>query len=138
MLLLAWLPAAAFALDFRSVSVPKGIMFDAPSASSKKLFVVSEFYPVEVIVDLGAWVKVRDKTGELAWIESKNLSARRTVLATENADVRVAADTSSNVAFRVEKDVALELLESAGNGWIKVRHRDGDMGYLSAAQVWGL
>ncbi len=135
---LVLLPAAAYALDYRSVSVPRGVLFDAPSASAKKLFVVSQFYPVEVIVDLGGWVKVRDKTGELAWIDSHQLASKRTVLALDAADVRGTADASAPVVFRIEKDVALELLESAGNGWIKVRHRDGLTGFILSSQVWGI
>jgi SH3-like domain-containing protein len=133
------LPAAAFALDYRSVSVLRGVMYDAPSANSKKLFVVSQFYPVEVIVDLGAWVKVRDKTGELAWIESKNLVTKRTVLAIDRADVRESADAAASVVFRVDRDVALELVEpGGGHGWIKVRHHDGATGFIMANQVWGI
>jgi SH3-like domain-containing protein len=136
--LLAWLPAAAYALDYRSVSVPRSVLYDAPSANAKKLFVVSQFYPVEVIVDLGGWVKVRDKTGELAWIDSRQLAPKRTVLALDAADIRGSADASAPVVFRVEKDVALELVESAGNGWIKVRHRDGLVGFILSSQVWGI
>lgn len=137
-LLLALLPAAAFALDYRSVSVPRGVLYDAPSASGKKLFVVSQFYPVEVIVDLGAWVKVRDKTGELAWIDSRQLAPKHTVLALDAADVRGSADTAAPVVFRVDRDVAMELVEPAGNGWIKVRHRDGLTGFMLSSQVWGI
>ena len=136
--LLALLPAAAFALDYRSVNVPRGVLYDAPSANGKKLFVVSQFYPVEVIVDLGAWVKVRDKTGELAWIDSHQLAPKRTVLALDAADVRGAADAVAPVVFRIDKDVALELIEPAGNGWIKVRHRDGLIGFILSSQVWGI
>ncbi len=137
-LLLALLPAAAFALDYRSVSVPRGVLYDAPSANGKKLFVVSQFYPVEVIVDLGGWVKVRDKTGELAWIDSHQLAAKRTVLVLDATDVHGAADAAAPVVFRVDKDVALELVEVAGNGWIKVRHRDSSTGFILSSQVWGI
>lgn len=137
-LLLALLPTAVLALDYRSVSVTRGVMYDAPSASGKKLFVVSQFYPVEVIVDLGAWVKVRDKAGELAWIESRNLATKRTVVAVERADIHETADAGGSVVFRVDKDVALDMIEPAGNGWVKVRHRDGATGYVLSSQVWGL
>lgn len=137
-LLSALLPAAAFALDYRSVSVPRGVLYDAPSANGKKLFVVSQFYPVEVIVDLGGWVKVRDKTGELAWIDSHQLAAKRTVLVLDATDVRGSADAAAPVVFRVDKDVALELVEQAGNGWAKVRHRDGASGFILSSQVWGI
>ena len=135
---LALLPAIASAADFRSVAVPRAPMLDAPSASGKKRFAATQFYPVEIIVNLGAWVKVRDKTGELAWMESTQLAAQRTVIALDQADVFTAADASSAVVFRVEKDVALEWLQPAANGWVKVKHKDGLTGYIAADKVWGL
>lgn len=137
-LLPVFLPAVAHALDYRSVSVPRAIMYDTPSAKGKKLFVVSQFYPVEIIVDLGEWVKVRDKSGSLAWIESKQLAPKHMLVALEHGDVHESADASSSVVFKVEKDVALEMVEAPENGWVKVKHRDGLIGYLPANQVWGL
>jgi len=132
------LPAAAHALDYRSVDVPRAIMYDTPSAKGKKLFVVSQFYPVEVVVDLGEWIKVRDKTGGLAWIESKQLATKRMVVTLEHIAVHESADASSSVVFKTDKDVAMELMDSPDNGWVKVRHRDGLTGYVQANQVWGI
>jgi len=31
----------------------------------------------------------------------------------------------------------MELLEVTGTGWIKVRHKDGDIGYVRSTEVWG-
>lgn len=133
------LPAAAWALDYRSVSVPRAILYDAPSAQAKKLYIVSQQYPVEVIVNLGEWIKVRDSRGELAWADARQLSPKRTVVVTApQAEVREAADESSRLMFRAEKDVALELIEAGGSGWAKVRHRDGLAGYVQISKVWGL
>lgn len=138
LLALLW-PAAALALDYRSVSVPRAVLYDAPSAQAKKLFIVGQQYPVEVIVNLGDWIKVRDSRGELAWIEAKQLSARRAVLVTaQQAEVRETADDASRLVFRAEKDVVLQLLETGTNGWAKVRHRDGLTGYVQFSRVWGL
>ncbi len=140
-LLLLWLaamPAIACAQDYRSVAVPRAVMFDAPAASAKKRFVVSQFYPVEVIVNLGAWVKVRDKTGDLAWIESAQLTSLRTVVALDHAEVLATADAGAAVVFRVEKDVALEWQQAPVKGWVKVKHKDGLTGYIAADKVWGL
>ena len=132
-------PAVAWALEYRSVSVPKAILYDAPSAQAKKLFIVSQAYPVEVIVNLGEWIKVRDSRGELAWAEAKVLSAKRSVLVTASpAEVRESADEASRLVFRAEKDVVLELIESSANGWAKVRHRDGLTGFVQISKVWGL
>jgi SH3-like domain-containing protein len=138
-LLAAWLPAACWALDFRSVAAPRAVLFDAPSAQAKKLYTAGRLYPFEVIVNLGDWLKVRDSKGELAWIEARQLDRKRTLLVTvPQAEVREAADAAARLVFRVEKDVVLELLEAGAGGWAKVRHRDGLVGYVHITQVWGL
>lgn len=139
LLLALLLPATAWALDFRSIAVPRAVFFDAPSAQAKKLYVAHQYYPVEVIVNLGDWIKVRDMRGELAWVETKSLDQKRTVVVkVPQAEAHEAADPSARLVFRVEQDVALELVESGSNGWAKVRHRDGLMGYIQINQVWGL
>ena len=137
--LLALLPGIASALDYRSVVPPKAILYDAPSAQGKKLYVVAQGYPVEVIVNLGEWLKVRDNHGSLSWIESKQLVAKRTVLVTvSQAEVHQSADVAATLVFRAEKDVVLDLVEPSTTGWVKVRHRDGLVGYIQSASVWGL
>jgi SH3-like domain-containing protein len=140
LLLLALLTSAsAWALDFRSVAVPSAVLYDAPSAQAKKLFVAHQFYPLEVIVNLGDWIKVRDMRGELSWIEAKQLAPKRMVVVkVPQAEARESADPSARLVFRAEQDVALEYLENAANGWVKVRHRDGLTGYIQINQVWGL
>lgn len=130
---------AVQAADFRSVSERAAVLYDAPSARSSKLFVVSQFYPVEVVVNIDSWVKVRDVSGALAWIEKRALSERRTVLVKVTlADVRLAAEESSALVFQAREGVALDLAEVGAGGWVKVRHRDGQTGYIRANQVWGL
>lgn len=137
-LLMALVPGMASALDYRSIAVPKAILYDAPSAQGKKLFVIGQGYPVEIIVDLGEWMKVRDNHGGLSWVESKQLASKRTVLVTLNqAEVRQSPDVASSLVCRVEKNVVLDLLEPPSNGWVKVKHRDGLSGYILATSVWG-
>ncbi|MDP1734402.1 MAG: SH3 domain-containing protein [Sulfuritalea sp.] len=128
----------AFALDYRSVT-EAAPAYDAPSAKSKPLFVVLAGTPVEVVVSLDGWSKVRDGKGDLTWIEKKHLSDRRTVMVrADRTQVRAAADDKAALTFEAERDVVLELLEAAPGGWVKVKHRDGQTGFLKAPQVWGL
>ena len=63
---------AALAIDYRSVSVPAAILYDAPSQAGKKLYLIKGQTPVEVVVRLEGWHKVRDAEGTLAWIEAKD------------------------------------------------------------------
>ncbi|HSI43699.1 MAG TPA: SH3 domain-containing protein [Methylotenera sp.] len=139
LLLLALMPISAFALDYRSVAVPKAVLYDAPSAAAKKLYLLSQYYPVEVIVNLGDWLKVRDAKGGISWIEAKQLSDKRTVIVTSNnTDIRQTADATSNVVAAVEKNVVLEVLDAnPSNGWLKVKHRDGVTGYILISTTWG-
>ena len=136
--LISLLPNLAMA-EFRAVSVPKAILYDSPSAQAKKLFIVGQGYPVEVIVSLAEWVKVRDNQGGLSWIDAKQLSSKRTVLVTApNVEIKQTPDNAGVVVGRVEKDVVLDLIEPAKNGWIKIKHRDGLTGFVPSAVVWGL
>jgi SH3-like domain-containing protein len=133
---LGW-TCAASAADFRSVSENVAILYDAPSAKAKKLFVVSQGYPFEVVVVVEGWSKVRDASGDLTWIENRHLADRRTVLVKAPlAQVREAADDGAPVVFQAQQNVLLELVEVAG-AWLRVRHRDGQAGYIRVDQAWG-
>jgi SH3-like domain-containing protein len=136
-LLAVSLPVSA--AEFRSIAESGTVMYDAPSVKSKKLFAASRYYPVEIVVSIDNWAKVRDSAGELAWVEKKALSERRTVVVTAPvADVRQAASDQSTVAFQAQQGVVLELAEVSSSGWVKVRHADGMTGYVRINQVWGI
>ena len=140
------LPLCASAADFRATSDPATILYDAPSARAKPLFVYGRDVPVETLVTVEGWTKVRDATGTIGWMPTKSLSDKRMVVVRATAaDVRAAAEDTAPVVFRAERDVLLELAEPAQTpsatatpGWVKVRHRDGQVGYIRLAQVFGL
>lgn len=137
--ILALMPKPASALDFRSVAVSKAVLYDAPSNFAKKVFLLSQNYPVEVVVNLGDWLKVRDAQGALNWVEAKQLSNKRTVMVTTSkAEIRQSADATSNLVATVEKDVVLEVADAKlSNGWLKIKHRDGVAGYILISSTWG-
>lgn len=129
---------SAWALDFRSVAGNAAVLYDAPSAKARKLYVVNQGYPLEVMVVLEGWVKVRDANGELTWVESKALSERRTVMVKiPVAPVRQAASDTAPVIFEAQQHVILELEDAATIGWLRVKHRDGQAGYIKTTDVWG-
>lgn len=136
---LALVAFPAVGAEFRSVIDEAVVLYDAPSAQSKKLFIVSRGYPLEVVVVVTGWVKVRDAAGTLSWVEASKVSAKpRTVMVrVPTASVRVSADETAPVVFQAQQNVVLELTEVAGS-WLRVRHRDGVSGFIRAAQVWGV
>ena len=136
--LLGFVTASAAAADFRSVQESAAVLYDAPSKAATPLFVVQKNYPLEVIVSLEAWVKVRDAAGALTWIERKSLGDRRMVLVTAPvAEVRARPEDAAPIAYSVAQNVVLELVEPAQSGWLRVRYADGTVGYVRAALVWG-
>lgn len=134
-----WCMAAPLcAADFRSVG-EAAILYDAPAVRGKKLYVAPRGMPLEAIVVNEAWVRVRDKSGELTWIERKSLSDKRTVIANASAVVvREQANDGAKAVITVGQDVVLDLVEAPSSGWVKVRHRDGAAGFVAINQVWGL
>jgi SH3-like domain-containing protein len=138
LLALCALPLPVAALDFLTVT-EAAPLFDAPSAQARPLFVIAAGTPVERILSLEGWSKVRDNKGDLVWIEKKYLGTKRNVMVRgERAEVRASADEKAALVFAAGHDVLLELIETLPGGWARVRHRDGQSGYVRAAQVWGL
>lgn len=126
------------ALDYKSIGSVPAVFYDAPSQRGRKVFVAPRNMPVEVILTYGEWSKVRDASGDLSWVESKQLDAKRHVIAkVAGARVRATADDAAPVVFSVDKGVVLEMTEPLTAGWIKVHHRDGQNGFVRAADVWG-
>lgn len=136
--LLLMLAAPAWALDFVSTRKP-AILYDAPSSASGKVAVVGAGYPLEKLITLSGWTKVRDDTGQLAWIEEAALVSKRTLLV-RVPEARVLENPRDDAAlrFRAAQGVLLDLLSDLGNGWAKVQHADGLQGYVRIRDVWGL
>ena len=137
-LLLLLAAAGAQAAEYLSVNEDAAVLYDAPSREAKALYVVSRHYPLEVIVNLEAWVKVRDHAGALSWVEKKSLAPQRMVVVTApSAQARVRPDEAAPQAFLAVQFVVLELLGHAPGGWLRVRHPDGANGYVQTKLVWG-
>jgi SH3-like domain-containing protein len=137
---------ASNAAEFRVTAEAPAVLYDAPSLKAKPLFVYGRDVPMEVLVTVEGWTKVRDSTGTIGWLTGKGLSDKRVLLVrAPTADERANPDEAAAVVFRAEHNVLLELAETATSlsttatpGWVKVRHRDGQTGYVRIAQVFGL
>ena len=137
---------AAGAAEYKTTSEAPTVLYDAPSTRAKPLFVYGRDVPLEVLVAVEGWTKIRDYGGAFGWIPNKGLSDKRVMLVrVPLADIRANPDDASPVVFRAEQSVLLDLAESASSpgttatpGWVKVRHRDGQAGYVRVNQIFGL
>ena len=133
--------SSAVAAEFLSVKNKSLILFEGPSASTKKKFIVTEGYPLKVIVSLKDWKKVEDHLGKISWAQVKDLESERTVI-TLKSQVTIYNKPSKNEAklAYIDKLVALNLLSPMiTDGWIKVQSMsEGVQGFIRAKEVWGI
>ena len=131
-------PGASPAAEFLSTVEDAAILYDAPSSKSKRLFVLGRGYPLEVIVAVEGWTKVRDAAGTLGWVESRELGSKRMVVVKSSVrEVRSAPDQGASIAFKVAPDVLLEWVETLPSGWTRVRHAEAGQGFIRTADIWG-
>jgi SH3-like domain-containing protein len=132
-------PVLAAAAEFRSLGDKPAVLYDAPSVRADRLYVASRHYPFEVLVKLDQWTKVRDADGAVAWVENRSLGDRQTVMVTVPlADVRAGPNAQSALVFEAYKQVLLEAMEAPADGWVRVRHRDGQQGFIRVSHIWGV
>ena len=132
------LPGTARALDFVSTA-RAAILYDAPSRAAEKVAAVSASYPLEKISAVEGWVKVRDDTGRLSWLEASALGTQRTLrIAVPIALVMEKPADDSKPRFRAAEGVVLDIVQPPSTGWVKVRHASGQEGYLRSRDAWGL
>lgn len=136
--LLLMLAAPAAALEYRNTA-RAAVLYDAPSTAAGRLAIAGSGLPLEVVVDTEAWVKVRDHSGRLAWIEKAALGGTRSVMVKQDSSVvRQHPRADADIVFRAARGLLLELgSEPAAQGWLPVRHASGLAGWLPLNEVWG-
>lgn len=134
-LLLAAIPASA--ADFRSAAGPVTILYDAPSTEAKPLFVINRGYPLQVLVNLAGWAKVRDSSGAIAWIRQSQLQPDRNVVVHSASDVYAQPQNGAKVSAHLAAGVMLPWLQTLPGNWVEVRLPDRTTGYIKLDRVWG-
>ena len=136
------LGGGALAAEFHATT-EVAVMYDAPSAKARPLFVIGRDIPLELIVNVEGWMKVRDVGGTVAWVEKKAVGDKRMlVVRAPVAEILANPVDAAPLVFKAEQNVLLEVADTTyattTPGWVKVRHRDGQLGYVRIAQVWGI
>ena len=128
----------ASALEYRSTGRPT-ILYDAPSTAAGKVAIAGSGLPLEVVVDTEAWVKVRDASGRLSWVEKSALGgAKTTMVKAETSAIRKQPRADAEVVTQVARGVLLSVTGPAdAYGWLPVKHADGLAGWLPAHEAWG-
>lgn len=123
---------------FGAIGERPAILYDGLSTKANKIFILSRFHPVEVLVKLDKWTKVRDAENSIGWMENAFIGEKRYVqVASTIAEIRATPGANAAIAFEAQRAVILEPMGPAVDGWLPVRHRDGQAGFVRVTQVWG-
>ncbi len=136
-LLLMMFTLPAWALDFISVKTATAVLYDGPSTQAKPLFVTNRGYPFEVISRQENWVKVRDESGLMAWVQTDNVGDAHTVVMRVSGDAHTDASASAPVCAHVAAGVMLPWSGNVNGRWAKVTLPNQSTAYVSLDQLWG-
>lgn len=93
--------------------------------------------PLVVIAETEMWRKVRDVTGDEAWIHKPALSGIRHVLVLEDTTLHSKAKENARVTAIVDRNALLELEECNASDWCKVKAENGLRGWTHRYVLWG-
>lgn len=137
-------PLCADAAGFTMVSVAgdKVNLREGPSTQSAVVWELGKGFPLKIIGRKGKWLKVSDFENDVGWIYEDVVSRKPHLVVKVNrnsakrVNVRSGPGTKYEIIGKAEYGVVFETLERK-NGWVKVRHEDGLIGWIKRSLLWG-
>ncbi len=95
---------------------------------------------VEILETSNGWHKIKTSNGTIGWVSGSYISvysgstSQTSYKATVNAtslNVRSGAGTSYSVITKLSKGTVVDVIESASNGWKKIKTSSGTTGWVS-------
>jgi len=128
--------APALALERMAVKSSTANLRSGPGTKYEVLWQVEKFHPLLIIEKKGAWYKIKDFEGDMAWVHSSLLGKINGVITTKTkCNVRSKPNKGGKILFTVERGVPFKVLKRNGN-WIRIKHADGEIGWIYNSLVW--
>ena len=122
------------------ITAEKANMRSGPGTQYDQLWQAERYYPLIVIEKKGKWYKVKDFEADIAWVHESlvgNISSVITNISKGSCNVRSKGSKDGRIIFTVERGVPFRVLErKKGSRWIKIKHGDGNVGWIHDSLVW--
>lgn len=92
--------------------------------------------PLLIVAETEMWRKVRDISGDEAWVRKPALSGSRTVMALQATSLRSRPDPRAREVARTDERALLRL-QDCREGWCEVRSENGLKGWVRQDALWG-
>jgi SH3-like domain-containing protein len=130
------LSVQAFAGERLSVESDRLNVRSGPGTQYEVLWQAEKNYPVEVVEEKGNWIHFKDFEGYEGWGYKPLLGKKKTVVVkVYKANVRKGPGTQNPIVFTAEKGTPFEVTDME-NDWYRIRHSDGDFGWISSGLLW--
>lgn len=93
--------------------------------------------PVIVVAETEMWRKVRDITGDEAWVRKPALSGEKFAVLTTQATLLAKPDPSARALARIEAGALVQLEDCTDDGYCRVRTSNGIKGFALKNRLWG-
>ncbi len=125
-----------------SVKADKTFLMSGPGKKYHIKWEYKKGFPLQIISAKGHWVKVKDFEKDSGWVVKSTLSDSPAVIVMANRHIHGKINIHSGpgrnykVIGKAYYGVVFEKLEKK-NGWIKIHHDSGLIGWVKASLVWG-
>ena len=99
---------------------------------------------VEILETSNGWHKIKASNGKIGWVSgdyikvssgSTSQTSYKATVNTDSLNMRKGAGTSYSVITKLSKGTVVDVLESASNGWKKIKTSNGTIGWVSGSYL---
>lgn len=117
-------------------------MRSGPGTNYRVIWELDEGFPLKVLKRAGEWYRVRDFEGTIGWVHrgvvanTPHMIVKTNKNTKKQINIRSGPGTKYKVVAKANYGVVLKTLEQK-NGWVKVQHEQGVIGWVKRNLLWG-
>ena len=92
--------------------------------------------PLLIVAETEMWRKVRDISGDEAWVRKPALSGSRTALTLQSTSLRSRPNAQAREVARTDPQALLRI-QNCREGWCEVKSENGLKGWARQETLWG-
>lgn len=128
--------AYAIANERRSINKDIANVRSGPGTNYEIKWKVEKYHPIIILKKQGDWYQYEDFEKEKAWVHKSLVGKENSIITIkDDCNVRSGPGTNYEIVFKVLRGVPFKVLDKKGS-WLKVKHADGDQGWIHKTLVW--
>lgn len=137
-ILLLFFTTTVDAVQMVSVTGEKVNMRSGPGTTKAILWELGEGFPLRVLRTKGKWLKVTDFENDEGWIHKDFVNRTpHMIVKKQLVNIRSGPGTRYQLVGKANYGVVFKTIKYGKNGWVKVKHENGLIGWVKRNLLWG-